>query len=339
MSNAYKKAGVDVEKGYEAVERMKKHIQKTNRSEVLGDVGAFAGLFELTSLKYDEPILVSGTDGVGTKLMLAFEQNKHDTVGIDLVAMCVNDIAAQGAKPLFFLDYIGCGQNDPEVIEQIVSGVATGCVEAGAALIGGETAEMPGMYKTEEYDLAGFTVGIAEKAKLITGESIQAGDVVVGIQSSGLHSNGFSLVRQLVKSLDLSKVYDGLSEPLGDVLLTPTKIYTKAIEAVLEKNDIKGISHITGGGFYENFPRILPEGLGVEIDPSQWEKPEIFNWLQDKGNLSNEDMYGTFNMGIGMALIVAKEDAEQIQMILNDLGETATIIGQVTPTEGVHIQS
>jgi len=339
MSNAYKKAGVDVEKGYEAVERMKKHIQKTNRSEVLGDVGAFAGLFELTSLKYDEPILVSGTDGVGTKLMLAFEQNKHDTVGIDLVAMCVNDIAAQGAKPLFFLDYIGCGQNDPEVIEQIVSGVATGCVEAGAALIGGETAEMPGMYKTEEYDLAGFTVGIAEKAKLITGESIQAGDVVVGIQSSGLHSNGFSLVRQLVKSLDLSKVYDGLSEPLGDVLLTPTKIYTKAIEAVLEKNDIKGISHITGGGFYENFPRILPEGLGVEIDSSQWEKPEIFNWLQDKGNLSNEDMYGTFNMGIGMALIVAKEDAEQIQMILNDLGETATIIGQVTPTEGVHIQS
>lgn len=339
MSNAYKKAGVDVEKGYEAVERMKKHIQKTNRSEVLGDVGAFAGLFELTSLKYDEPILVSGTDGVGTKLMLAFEQNKHDTVGIDLVAMCVNDIAAQGAKPLFFLDYIGCGQNDPEVIEQIVSGVATGCVEAGAALIGGETAEMPGMYKTEEYDLAGFTVGIAEKAKLITGESIQAGDVVVGIQSSGLHSNGFSLVRQLVKSLDLSKVYDGLSEPLGDVLLTPTKIYTKAIEAVLEKNDIKGISHITGGGFYENFPRILPEGLGVEIASSQWEKPEIFNWLQDKGNLSNEDMYGTFNMGIGMALIVAKEDAEQIQMILNDLGETATIIGQVTPTEGVHIQS
>ena len=339
MSNAYKKAGVDVEKGYEAVERMKKHIQKTNRSEVLGDVGAFAGLFELTSLKYDEPILVSGTDGVGTKLMLAFEQNKHDTVGIDLVAMCVNDIAAQGAKPLFFLDYIGCGQNDPEVIEQIVSGVATGCVEAGAALIGGETAEMPGMYKTEEYDLAGFTVGIAEKAKLITGESIQAGDVVVGIQSSGLHSNGFSLVRQLVKSLDLSKVYDGLSEPLGDVLLTPTKIYTKAIEAVLEKNDIKGISHITGGGFYENFPRILPEGLGVEIDSSQWEKPDIFNWLQDKGNLSNEDMYGTFNMGIGMALIVAKEDAEQIQMILNDLGETATIIGQVTPTEGVHIQS
>lgn len=339
MSNAYKKAGVDVEKGYEAVERMKKHIQRTNRSEVLGDVGAFAGLFELTSLKYDEPILVSGTDGVGTKLMLAFEQNKHDTVGIDLVAMCVNDIAAQGAKPLFFLDYIGCGQNDPEVIEQIVSGVATGCVEAGAALIGGETAEMPGMYKTEEYDLAGFTVGIAEKAKLITGESIQAGDVVVGIQSSGLHSNGFSLVRQLVKSLDLSKVYDGLSEPLGDVLLTPTKIYTKAIEAVLEKNDIKGISHITGGGFYENFPRILPEGLGVEIDSSQWEKPEIFNWLQDKGNLSNEDMYGTFNMGIGMALIVAKEDAEQIQMILNDLGETATIIGQVTPTEGVHIQS
>ena len=339
MSNMYKKAGVDVEKGYEAVERMKKHIAKTNRPEVLGGIGAFAGLFELTSLPYEEPVLVSGTDGVGTKLKLAFQMNKHDTIGIDLVAMCMNDIVAQGAQPLFFLDYIACGKNDPEVIEEIIQGISEGCVASGAALIGGETAEMPGMYKTEEYDLAGFTVGIAEKAKLITGESIQAGDVVVGIQSSGLHSNGFSLVRQLVKSLDLSKVYDGLSEPLGDVLLTPTKIYTKAIEAVLEKNDIKGISHITGGGFYENFPRILPEGLGVEIDPSQWEKPEIFNWLQDKGNLSNEDMYGTFNMGIGMALIVAKEDAEQIQMILNDLGETATIIGQVTPTEGVHIQS
>src|SRR5690625_5029695 len=243
MSNMYKKAGVDVEKGYEAVARMKRHIEKTNRPEVIGGIGAFAGLFDLTSLSYKEPVLVSGTDGVGTKLKLAFQLNKHDTVGIDLVAMCVNDIVAQGAEPLFFLDYIGCGKNDPEVIEQIVAGVSEGCVQAGAALIGGETAEMPGMYEEDEYDLAGFVVGIVEKEKLITGETIEVGDAIIGISSSGIHSNGYSLVRQIVKDLDLDKQYDGLSERLGDALLRPTKIYAKEIKRLIDHMTVKGIAH------------------------------------------------------------------------------------------------
>ncbi|MEI3606216.1 phosphoribosylformylglycinamidine cyclo-ligase [Pseudogracilibacillus sp. SE30717A] len=335
MSNVYKNAGVDVEKGYEAVERMKKHITKTTRSEVLGGIGSFGGLFELTSLQYKEPVLVSGTDGVGTKLMLAFEMNKHDTIGIDLVAMCVNDVVAQGAKPLFFLDYIGCGKNDPEVIEQIVAGVSEGCVASGAALIGGETAEMPGMYKEEEYDLAGFAVGIAEKSKLITGESIQATDCVVGIASSGIHSNGYSLVRNVIQGLDLNKQYDGLSETLGEAVLRPTKIYAKSIDAVMEKIEIKGIAHITGGGFYENFPRILPDGLGVKLDESKWEVPEILTFIQRKGNISTEEMYGVFNMGVGMALVVSKEDAAEAITILQDLGEEAAIIGNVISGEGV----
>src|SRR5690625_1408777 len=238
MSNVYKKAGVDVEKGYEAVERMEKHIEKTKRPEGVGDVGAFAGLLELTSFNYEEPVMVSGTDGVGTKLMLALELDKRDTIGSELVAMCVNDIVAQGAQPLFFLDYIGCGKNDPAVIEQIVAGVSTGCVDAGAALIGGETAEMPGMYAEDEYDLAGFAVGIAEKSKLITGESIEAGDVIIGLPSSGIHSNGYSLVRKVIEDLDLSKTYAGLSQPLGEALLAPTKIYAKQIHAILEKHKI-----------------------------------------------------------------------------------------------------
>src|SRR5690625_1609584 len=235
MTNFYKQAGVDVERGYEAVERMKKHIARTNRQEVLGGIGAFAGLFDLSAMNYKEPVLVSGTDGVGTKLMLAFELNKHDTIGIDLVAMCVNDIVAEGAKPLFFLDYIGCGKNDPAVIEQIVAGVSEGCVQAGAALIGGETAEMPGMYKVDEYDLAGFAVGIAEKANIITGEHINAGDVIIGLASSGIHSNGYSLVRQVIKDLDVTKQYDGLSETLGEAVLRPTKIYAKTIAQVMEQ--------------------------------------------------------------------------------------------------------
>src|SRR5690625_1226295 len=338
MSNMYKQAGVDVEKGYEAVERMKKHIAKTTRSEVLGGIGSFAGLFELTSLHYDEPVLVSGTDGVGTKLMLAFEMNKHDTIGIDLVAMCVNDIVAQGAKPLFFLDYIGCGKNDPEVIEQIVAGVSDGCVLSGAALIGGETAEMPGMYKENEYDLAGFAVGIAEKSKLITGEKINVDDVIVSIASSGIHSNGYSLVRQVIQGLDLEKQYDGLSETLGEAVLRPTKIYAKSIAAVLNKVDMKGIAHITGGGFYENFPRILPKGLGVELDESKWTVPDIISFIQKEGNISTEEMYGIFNMGVGMALVVAKEDAEEVITILEDLGEEANMIGKVTDKEGVHFK-
>ncbi|HLR70786.1 MAG TPA: phosphoribosylformylglycinamidine cyclo-ligase [Pseudogracilibacillus sp.] len=336
MSNVYKQAGVDVEKGYEAVERMKKHIAKTTRSEVLGGIGAFAGLFELTSLQYNEPILVSGTDGVGTKLMLAFDMDKHDTIGIDLVAMCVNDIVAQGAQPLFFLDYIGCGKNDPRVIEQIVAGVSEGCVASGAALIGGETAEMPGMYDEKQYDLAGFAVGIAEKSKLITGATIEKNDCVIGISSSGIHSNGYSLVRKIIENLDLHKQYDGLSETLGEALLRPTKIYAKSIASVLEKIEIKGIAHITGGGFYENFPRMLPEGLGVALQEKKWNVPEIFTFLQEKGKISNQDMYGVFNMGVGMALVVAREDVAETITILEDLGEEAVEIGKVIDKEGVH---
>lgn len=338
MSNVYKRAGVDVEKGYEAVKRMKKHVEKTKRPEVIGGIGAFAGLFDLSSLPYKEPVLVSGTDGVGTKLMLAFEMNRHDTIGIDLVAMCVNDIIAQGAKPLFFLDYIGCGKNDPAVIEQIVAGVSEGCVQSGAALIGGETAEMPGMYKKDEYDLAGFAVGIVEKEEIITGERITPGNVIVGLASSGIHSNGYSLVRKIIEGYDLNKVYEGLSEPLGDAVLRPTKIYAKAVGSVVDQMDILGIVHVTGGGFYENFPRILPKGLGVEIDSSTWEVPEILSFIQKEGDIAKEEMYGIFNMGIGMALIVEEEVAPTLVEELTSLGETAKIIGKVIDKEGVQIK-
>src|SRR5699024_7867704 len=276
MSDAYKKAGEDVEKGDEAVERMKKHITRTKRKEVIGDVGAFAGLFSVGSCDYEEPVLVSGSDGVGTKLRLVQQLNKHVTIGIDVVAMCVNDIVAQGAAPLFFLDYIACGANDPVMIESIVSGVSEGCVQSGAALIGGETAEMPGMYDADEYDLAGFTVGIVDKKKIITGESIEAGDVLIGLSSSGIHSNGYSLVRQIVSELDLTHTYEGFTKPLGEALLEPTRIYAKLVQNILDIVDVKGISHITGGGFYENLPRMLPEGLGVQIDQTSWDVPEIF---------------------------------------------------------------
>ncbi|MBM7601420.1 phosphoribosylformylglycinamidine cyclo-ligase [Virgibacillus halotolerans] len=339
MSDVYKQAGVDVEKGYEAVERMKKHIAKTSRPEVLGGIGSFAGLFELTSFNYKEPVMVSGTDGVGTKLKLAFQMDKHDSVGIDLVAMCANDVVAQGAQPLFFLDYIGCGKNEPEIIEQIVAGVSAGCVDAGAALIGGETAEMPGMYQGNEYDLAGFVVGIAEKSKLVTGASIQAGDAIIGLASSGVHSNGYSLVRKIVADMDLNKTYDGLSKTLGETLLTPTKIYAKAIKLVLDNHDVKGISHITGGGFYENFPRMLPEGLGVTLNKSSWDVPEVFPFLQEKGNIPDKDMYGVFNMGIGMVLVVAETEKNAVINRLRENGEVASVIGSVVAEEGVHFQS
>lgn len=335
----YKKAGVDVEKGYEAVERMKKHIAKTTGPEVLGGIGSFGGLFELTSFKYKEPVLVSGTDGVGTKLKLAIEMQKHDTIGVDLVAMCVNDIVAQGARPLFFLDYIGCGENNPEVIEQIVAGVSEGCVQSGAALIGGETAEMPGMYAKDDYDLAGFAVGIAEKSELITGESIEAGDVLIALPSSGIHSNGYSLVRNVVEDLDLGTEYEGLSKSLGDTLLSPTKIYAKAINAVQDKKiEIKGISHITGGGFYENIPRMLPEGLGVTLKEGSWAVPEIFSFLQEKGNIPEEEMYGVFNMGVGMIVVVSQENVDQALAVLKESEDHASVIGEVTTNEGVHIQ-
>lgn len=339
MSDVYKNAGVDVEKGYEAVERMKKHVARTTGPEVIGDVGAFAGLFELTSFNYREPVMISGTDGVGTKLKLAFELGKHDTVGVDLVAMCVNDIVAQGARPLFFLDYIACGENDPEMIEQIVAGISSGCVDAGAALIGGETAEMPGMYDVEEYDLAGFTVGIAEKSNLITGSNISLGDAVIGLASSGIHSNGYSLVRKLVKGLDLRKTYAGLTETLGDVLLTPTRIYAKPIAALINEIEVKGISHITGGGFYENLPRMLPEGLGVRVNQGTWEVPAIFPFLQQLGGIAADEMYGVFNMGIGMAIVVSAAETDAALNSLREVGEAPVVIGEVTADEGVQFTS
>ncbi len=338
MSNVYKKAGVDVEKGYEAVERMKKHVDKTTRPEVIGGLGAFAGLFDLSKLDYKEPVLVSGTDGVGTKLMLAFETNKHDTIGIDLVAMCVNDIIAQGAEPLFFLDYIGCGKNDPAVIEQIVKGVSEGCLQSGASLIGGETAEMPGMYNNEEYDLAGFAVGIVEKSKLITGESIAEGDTIIGLASSGIHSNGYSLVRQVIKDLDLNKTYDGLSTTLSEAVMEPTRIYAKSIKNVTNKLTVKGITHVTGGGFYENFPRMLSGDLGVEIDKSTWEVPEILSFIQKQGNIKEEEMYGVFNMGVGIALVVSQEDVAQTLSILKESGETAFEMGTIIDQKGVQFK-
>lgn len=335
MSDAYKEAGVDVEKGYQAVDLMKKHIAKTNRKEVLGGVGGFAGLFDLSGFSYEEPVLVSGTDGVGTKLKLAFQLDKHDSIGKDLVAMCVNDIVAQGARPLFFLDYIACGKNNPEMIEQIVAGVADACVDAGAALIGGETAEMPGMYQNNEYDVAGFTVGIAEKSKLITGEHIKAGDVVIGLPSSGIHSNGYSLVRKIVAESALEDNYQGLSKPLGETLLEPTKIYAKPIHKLTEIVEVKGISHITGGGFYENIPRMLPAGLGVEIDRASWNVPEIFTFLQKHGEILDQDMFGVFNMGIGMAVVVGQDSADLAVDILQENGEAASVIGTVSEVEGV----
>ncbi|MEW9676331.1 phosphoribosylformylglycinamidine cyclo-ligase [Lentibacillus sp. L22] len=334
----YKDAGVDVEKGYQAVELMKKHIAKTKRKEVLGDIGAFAGLFDLSGFSYHEPVLVSGTDGVGTKLKLAHQLGIHHTVGQDLVAMCVNDIVAQGAQPLFFLDYIACGKNDPDMIEQIVSGVAAGCVRAEAALIGGETAEMPGMYEADEYDLAGFAVGIAEKSQLITGQSIQQGDCIIGLPSSGIHANGFSLVRKLVEDLDLAKTYAGMTKPLRDVLIEPTRIYAKQVKTLMQKVEIKGLSHMTGGGFFENIPRMLPADLGATIDPKTWEQPAIFSFLQELGELDDRDMYGIFNMGIGMAMVVSEDEAATAIKMLREQGECASWIGRVTDQKGVQFE-
>src|SRR5699024_7948363 len=316
---------------------MKKHIAKTNRPEVLGGIGAFAGLFELTSLPYEEPVLVSGTDGVGTKLKLAFQMNKHDTIGIDLVAMCMNDIVAQGAQPLFFVDYIACGKNDPEMLEEIIQGISEGCVAAGAAFIGGETAEMPGMYKDNEYDLAGFAVGIAEKSELITGDDILCGDVIIGLPSSGIHSNGYSLVRKIIENLDLDKTYEGLSRPLGEALLAPTKIYAKALAAVMKEATIKGVSHITGGGFYENFPRMLPAGLGVQLERASAHRQVIVDLVQEKGNIPDREMFCDLSMGSGMARVVDEREAESVLSMLQQYEQDAAIIGAVTSTKGVHI--
>ncbi|MCL1885074.1 MAG: phosphoribosylformylglycinamidine cyclo-ligase [Defluviitaleaceae bacterium] len=337
MSDAYKKAGVDIHAGYEAVSRIKKHVERTKIPGVVGGLGGFGGLFELASYKYDEPVLVSGTDSVGTKVVLAFEMDKHDTVGIDAVAMCVNDVIAVGAKPLFFLDYIGCGKQNPEKMEKIVAGICEGCVQSGCALIGGEMAEMPGVYKEDEYDVVGFSVGIVEKKKMITGENIGMGDILIGLGSSGVHSNGFSLIRKMIKDngLKLDETYDGFDKTLGEVLMTPTLIYAKAIGALCEKLEVKGIANITGGGFIENIPRILPKGLGAEIAKNAWNIHEIFAFIQKYAQVDEMEMYNMYNMGIGMVVAVSKNDADSALKILRENGEKAEIIGRVIEGEGV----
>ena len=332
----YKKAGVDIEAGYRSVELMKKHIGRTMRPEVLTSIGGFSGAFSLEGFKnMEKPTMVSGTDGVGTKLKLAFLLDKHDTVGIDCVAMCVNDIACAGAQPLFFLDYIACGKNFPEKIAEIVSGVSEGCVQAGAALIGGETAEMPGFYPEDEYDLAGFAVGIVDEKDLITGRDIKPGDVLVGMASSGVHSNGFSLVRKVFdmtrESLDTR--YEELGCTLGEALLAPTKIYVKPILALLDEVQVKGISHITGGGFYENIPRSIPDGLGARVQKSSVKILPIFDLIAKRGGISERDMFNTFNMGVGMCVIVDKADADKALGILGGQGEDAYVIGEIVKSE------
>ena len=333
----YKNAGVDIEAGYRAVELMKKHVHGTMRPEVLGGIGGFSGAFSLERFKgMEKPILVSGTDGVGTKLKLAFLLNQHHTIGIDCVAMCVNDIACAGGEPLFFLDYIACGRNEPEKIATIVSGVAEGCKMAGAALIGGETAEMPGFYPVDEYDLAGFAVGIVDEKDLITGKKLKAGDILIGIRSSGIHSNGYSLVRKVftMTETSLKIYYDSLGMTLGEALLTPTKIYVKALRSVKEAGvTIKGCSHITGGGFYENIPRMLPEGVRAIVDKKSYQVPAIFQMLSKDGDIKEEMMYNTFNMGVGMVLAVADEDVDRTIAAIYAAKETAFVLGQIEAGE------
>lgn len=331
-SDVYAAAGVDITAGYKAVELMKSHIARTMTAGVCSDVGGFGGLFELDLTGITRPILVSGTDGVGTKLKIAFLMDKHDTVGIDCVAMCVNDIICCGAKPLFFLDYIACGKNFPERIESIVSGVCEGCVQSGAALIGGETAEMPGFYPVDEYDLAGYCTGVVDKAKIIDNKTMEEGDVIIALPSSGVHSNGFSLVRKVfdVENCDLKAPVAELGgKSLGETLLTPTRIYVKPVLALLEKVQVKGISHITGGGFYENMPRMLPEGLSARINRSAVRVLPIFELIAKTGNISERDMFNTFNMGVGMSIVVPAKDADAALEILRANGEDAYIIGEI----------
>lgn len=333
----YKNAGVDIEAGYQSVELMKKHVQETMRPEVLGGIGGFSGAFSMTAFKdMEKPTLVSGTDGVGTKLKLAFILDKHDTVGIDCVAMCVNDIACAGGEPLFFLDYIACGKNVPEKIATIVKGVAEGCKQAGAALIGGETAEMPGFYPIEEYDLAGFSVGVVDEKNLITGKTLKNEDLLIGIASSGIHSNGFSLVRKVfdMSKESLNTYYEELGKTLGEALIEPTKIYVKALRMVKEANvTIKACSHITGGGFYENIPRMLPEGMHAVIQKDSYEVPAIFKLLQKTGNIADEMMYNTYNMGIGMLIAVDPKDAKAAMEAIKASGETPYLVGSIKEGE------
>ena len=333
----YKKAGVDIEAGYKSVDLIKEQVKATMRPEVLTNLGGFSGAFSMESFKnMEKPILISGNDGVGTKLKLAFLMNKHDTVGIDCVAMCVNDIACCGAEPLFFLDYVACGKNVPETISTIVSGIVEGCKQSGAALIGGETAEMPGFYEIDEYDLAGFAVGVIDEKDLITGKDIKEGDVLIGVASSGVHSNGFSLIRNVFKMTDeiVTRYYENIDSTLGDELLKPTKIYVNMIKSIQKSGiKIKGCSHITGGGFYENVPRMLPEGVHAVIEKDSFTKPPIFKMISDAGAVKEEDMYNTFNMGIGMVIAADKDDAREMMRVIEEAGEKPFKIGKITSGE------
>lgn len=342
MAQQYKEAGVNLEAGYESVRRIQQHVARTKVKGAIDSLGAFGGMFDLSQYNIKEPVLVSGTDGVGTKLMLAFAMDKHDTIGIDAVAMCVNDVLVQGALPIYFLDYIAVGENKPQVIEQIVKGVADGCVQAGCALIGGETAEMPDMYDKDHYDLAGFCVGVVEKSKLKDSSNLKAGDVLIGLPSTGVHSNGFSLVRKVLfkdNQLDPHTSFEELDgQRLGDVLLEPTKIYVKAIAALLDKVDIHAMSHITGGGFYENIPRMLKEGMGVEIDTSAFPKPKIFDFIQEKGAIETQEMYNVFNMGLGFVMAVDPSDVQTVQEILNDMDQENYVVGMVTDSGVVDVR-
>ena len=340
MAKSYENAGVNLEAGYEVVSRIKKHVSSTKRPGWMSGIGSFGGMFDLASLGVKEPVLVSGTDGVGTKLKIAFAMDKHDTVGIDAVAMCVNDVLAQGAEPLIFLDYVAVGHNVPEKVEAIVAGVAEGCRQAGCALVGGETAEMPGMYEGGEYDIAGFTVGVVEKSKLIDGSKVKAGDVLVGIASTGVHSNGFSLVRKIVADAGLEftrEIPEFGGKRLGDVLLTPTKIYVKQVLDVIRNCDVHGVAHITGGGFDENIPRILHEGQGIEVCEGSWEILPVFRMLEKWGGVPHREMFNIFNMGIGMVLALDESEAQKAIDILASHGEKATVIGRITSEPGVSI--
>lgn len=342
MSNKYREAGVDLEAGYESVRRIKAHVERTKVVGAVDSLGAFGGMFDLSLLGMKEPVLVSGTDGVGTKLMIAFEVDKHDTIGIDAVAMCVNDVLVQGAVPLFFLDYLAVGKNYPEKIEQLVKGVADGCVLSECALIGGETAEMPDMYDVKHYDIAGFCVGAVEKSKLLDGQKVNVGDVLIGLPSSGCHSNGFSLVRKvLIKdaNLDLHKFYPEFNKTLGEELLTPTKIYVKTLKHLFKNNiNINGMCHVTGGGFFENVPRMLKKDQGVEIDVKSFPRPKIFDLIQETGNIPEKEMYNVFNMGIGFILAVKAEDVELVLAKLAEINEPAYVIGKVTDSKEVELK-
>ncbi|HET7833833.1 MAG TPA: phosphoribosylformylglycinamidine cyclo-ligase [Gallionella sp.] len=336
---SYRDAGVDIDAGDRLVENIKPYAKRTMRPEVLGGIGGFGALVEI-SKKYKEPVLVSGTDGVGTKLKLAFELNRHDTVGIDLVGMSVNDILVQGAEPLFFLDYFACGKLNVDAATEVIKGIATGCEQANCALIGGETAEMPGMYPVGEYDLAGFAVGVVEKANIITGKEISAGDVVIGLASNGAHSNGYSLVRKIIERSkpDLDAKFDG-DRTLADCIMAPTRIYVKPLLALMQSITVKGMAHITGGGLLENIPRVLPENVVAQLDGKAWQTPKLFDWLQQMGGVEQQEMYRTFNCGIGMVVIVSRNDADAALAQLNAAGETATIIGAIRARVGAEHQT